>query len=381
MIYVVTTTINVPTFLKDIKGDFKAIVIGDVKTPKETRAFCDSIDAWYLDIDDQKKAIPKELWDMMPFNTGSRKMIGTYLAYQAGADKVIMMDDDNFPIGGRFIKKHSIVGSQVEHYLIKKKSGWFNSADAVMEEAFVPFYPRGYPWSQRFSGDKIAKLTPMKIKIVVNQGLVLGDPDIDAVSRLFWPIEVTAMRPEFEPTFALAPSTWSSFNDQNTALAREIIPVYFKPPSGGRNADIWACYIVQRHTGHMGDVVAFGHPLVRQIRNEHDLREDYRLEELNNIATDDFVALLRGVKLTKDTYIDALGELIDGCLNERMVDLNSKQSRHSQFPSEETQMEKVQAVVELIDNFFTEYKAWYNFWKEEFNAGRSRDKKSSKVIP
>ena len=375
MIYVVTTTINVPTFLKDIAflkdiceedDNFEVIVIGDVKTPKEARAYCKKLGARYLNIEDQRKAIPEELWDLIPLNTGSRKMIGTYLAYQEGADTVIMMDDDNFPLDGEFIKRHRIVGGAVENCM-ESESGWFNTGFTVIEKNNMPFYPRGFPWSQRFTTpDLEAKGT--RRRVVVNQGLVLGDPDIDAVSRLFWPIEVTAMRPEFEPTFALAPGTWTSFNDQNTAIAREIIPLYFKPPSGGRNADIWAGYVIQRLTEHIGDVVAFGEPLVRHDRNPHDLREDYELEKLNNYATDAFISILRSVKLTKDNYLDALGELLDECfehfkLEKVKIDVNIKESDHSQYPSEEVQYERNQKANYMMLDFFMEYKEWYNFMK------------------
>lgn len=378
MVTIVTTTINVPTFLKDIaflkdineeNYNINVIVIGDVKTPKQAKPFCESLGFRYLSIADQKKVIPKELLDLIPYNTGSRKMIGTYLAYQEGADTVIMMDDDNFPLDGEFIKRHRIVGAAVENCM-ESESGWFNTGFTVLEKNNMPFYPRGFPWSERFTKPDLSARSTRR-KVVVNQGLVLGDPDIDAVSRLFWPIEVTAMRPQFEPTYALAPGTWTSFNDQNTALAREIIPLYFKPPSGGRNADIWAGYIVQRLTQHMGDVVAFGEPLVRHDRNPHDLREDYELEKLNNYATEHFVNILRGVKLTQNSYLEALGELIDGCLSSPTYfggSLKKKTIRHSQFPSPQKNRKRDEAGMELITSFFTEYKAWYNFMKGVENA-------------
>jgi len=367
MMYLVTTTINVPTFLEDIckKNDnFKAIVIGDLKTPKEAWPFCESLGVRYLDIDDQKKAIPKELWDMMPLNTGSRKMIGTYLAYlEPDCEGVIMMDDDNFPVEERFITAHSIVGKVAKHSIIQSESGWFNTAESMSEKNNIPFYPRGYPWSQRFN-EAMTHETVGMVKAVVNQGIVLGDPDIDAVSRLFYPIEVTGIYPHYYPNFSLSPGTWSSFNDQNTALSRELIPVYFKPPSGSRNADIWVGYVIQRLTEHMGDVVAFGQPLVRQVRNGHDLWEDYELEKLNNIATDDFVALLRGVELTANSYIDALGELVEWCLPHTPDLLETYDTyRHSQYPTLEKQRERNEAAMDLIWDFFIDYKAWYDFMK------------------
>ncbi len=333
MIYIVTTTINVPTFLKSIKGDFKAIVIGDVKTPKEAKDYCKKHDAWYLDLEAQEKAVPKELFDMFPLNSATRKMIGTYLAYQAGADSVIMMDDDNYPVDGEFIHGHGVVvRKRVLRKTIKSSIGWFNTGEAMVERYNIPYYPRGYPWSQRFIEYEMISEKEWK-NVVVNQGMVLGDPDIDAVSRLFWPISVN----ELKYSFALASGTWSCFNDQNTAISREIIPVYFKPPSGGRNADIWTGFVIQRLTEHMGDVVAFGQPLVNHYRNPHDLREDYRQEELSNIATDDFIALLRSAKLTKDNYLDALGELLLQCLGKT-------DNRY-------------------ITEFMVEYLRWFNFMK------------------
>lgn len=363
--YLVTTTINVPTFLEDICKQIRGheiIVIGDEKTPKEAKSFCEARDINYYGLDDQKAAIPKELWDLMPFNTGSRKMIGNYLAYMAGADGVIMMDDDNYPVDDGFISKHRIVErNRALRKTIASDIGWFNTAEGMVERYNIPYYPRGYPWSQRFFEYRMTS-EKQWVNVVVNQGMVLGDPDIDAVSRLFWPISVT----ELKYCFALAPGTWSSWNDQNTALAREIIPVYFKPPSAGRNADIWAGYVVNRLAEHMGDVIAYGQPLVRQVRNPHDLREDYELEKVNNMATDDFVALLRGVKLTADNYLDALGELIEQCqwgTRHHVGTLSLEDSQHSQYPSLEKQRHRWFQGLDMITTFFEEYRAWYNFMR------------------
>ena len=105
--------------------------------------------------------------------------------------------------------------------------------------------------------DNIKKTTD-NIRVVLNAGLWLGDPDIDALSRLFWPIKTIAMDSRFEPNYGLGNGTWAPFNDQNTAISREIMPIFFRPPSTGRNCDIWTSYVVVKLAEHMGDIISFG---------------------------------------------------------------------------------------------------------------------------
>ena len=380
---VITSTINVPTFLRGLcenatlhnMDDFSIMVIGDVKTPEESRQYCNGlsrefeVEIKYLDIKDQEKAFQDymPLWNIIPLNNNVRKMIGTFLAYMEGCERVIMVDDDNYATGNNFIGYHNIAGTTTEMDLIQSPSGWYNICESMIEKNRIPFYPRGYPWGQRFLNPALNKEKKKK-RIVVNGGLVLKHPDIDAVSRLFWPIEVIAIDSDFDPYFGLSPGTWAPFNDQNTAICRELIPVYYKPPAGLRNADIWTSYIIARLAEHMGDVISFGQPLVRQIRNHHDLREDYRQEESHNRATDQFVSILRGINLTEDTYLDGLGELIGKSLecissnsdsSEIINDQGEGEPRHQQLPSKDEQITMKRQERDMIKSFFIEYQKWH----------------------
>ena len=228
------TTINVPAFLKDLcknvishnQREISILVIGDKKTPIETRQFCDKmstdygIEIEYMDIKDQERALSKhqELLEIIPVNTPDRIILGGMLAYLRGCDRLIAVDDDNYVTEHDFVGYHCITGTKVELDLIKSESGWFNVHEALEEKNNIPFYPRGFPWSQRNPEPSKKTRQTKEVKIVVNQGLVLGDPDIDAISRLFWPIRATGMKSEFESQFGLYPGTWAPFNYQNTSL-------------------------------------------------------------------------------------------------------------------------------------------------------------------
>jgi hypothetical protein len=90
---------------------------------------------------------------------------------------------------------------------------------------------------------------------------------------------------------------------------REVVLAYFLSPYVGRYDDIWASYIVSRIAQHLGDVIAFGDPLVRQERNPHDLWKDLDAERNGMILTDGFCAALRAITLTGTGYQECFGEV------------------------------------------------------------------------
>ena len=352
------TTINVPNILEGLcqnaishqQKELSVLVIGDTKTPAETAAYCErtskeyGIEIEYLDIAAQEKALSEhqDLLRIIPLNTPDRVMLGGMLAYLRGCERLIALDDDNFMTDHDFVGYHSITGTEVELELIESESGWFNVHEALKEENDIPFYPRGFPWGHRSPEAGSTTRSTKAARVVVNQGLVLSDPDIDAISRLFWPIRATGMRPTFQPQFGLSRGTWAPFNYQNTSLCRELIPVYYRPRSTQRNADIWTAYLITRLAQHFDDTICYGQPLVNQIRNPHDLWDDLDVELVNNRATDHFVTLLRDVSLTKNTYFEALGELLTEAI---------KTLEHMDVGGS--------AETEMIRQFFVEYQGWY----------------------
>lgn len=314
------TTINEPVFLRSLCDNIKKnrheketdiLIIGDKKTPDIT-GFCQevqrntSVQIEYLDVAQQNKVIPKPLLKMFDYNTPDRTILGGMLAYIRGAQRVIAVDDDNYVTEADFVGWHSEVGKSKNKQLISSDTGWFNVHESL--DADVEFYPRGYPFGERYKRVKV-EISYARKRTIVNQGLVLGDPDIDAIQRLAHPINAKRMNAKYEEQYGLL-STWSPFNYQNTCLYRELIPCYFRPKSGLRNADIWTAYIFNRLAEHMGDVITFGQPLVNQVRNEHNLFDDLDVELQNNKETDCFCAVIRNIELTNQTYFGALTELI-----------------------------------------------------------------------
>ena len=112
--HIVLTTINMPSVIEDLLentkqhnhiDETKIWVIGDIQTPEETRDLCQTVseqglETIYLDIAEQNNIGKNfiEFYDRLPLANESRRNVGFIAAYQDGAEILISMDDDNFPL-------------------------------------------------------------------------------------------------------------------------------------------------------------------------------------------------------------------------------------------------------------------------------------------
>ena len=134
----------------------------------------------------------------------------------------------------------------------------------------------------------------------------MGDPDIDAATRLAHPVEVTRYR--LDHSFFLAPGARCPFKAQNAALACAALPAYFLSAYVGHHDDIFASFVVKRIADHLGCGVSLGRPLVRQQRNEHDLLRNFGLERVGMGHVDSFTEALDRGTLYGDSFADCASE-------------------------------------------------------------------------
>ena len=217
---IVTTTINIPYFLDDFSKNaikynhenIKFYIIGDLKTPKEIKNYLNKLslnykfEYQYFDIDEQEHRLKdqKKLLEVIPYNSGSRKMLGNYIAYNDGADLLIQIDDDNFILDEDFISHHQRVCKPIDINLYDSNTGWYNVYLNLNEKNNIPFFPRGFPWSKRdYHNENIIKQTSEKKIVSVINGFVFEDPDIDAIARLNWPINVISSKKDINEQMEL----------------------------------------------------------------------------------------------------------------------------------------------------------------------------------
>jgi glycosyltransferase involved in cell wall biosynthesis len=322
----VTTTIRVPQLLRDYAKDAinhgrkleRMIVIGDKKTPGEVESFCAQVQSEtrvpcrYVSPEAQERYLERfpAFGTFLPWNCIQRRNVGLLMAYDEGSDIVVTIDDDNLISQPDYFGKHEHLGDTIDLDIVSHDSGWWNVCEMLVEEHGFPFYHRGHPLSKRWTGGDF-KTHKAKGRSVVNAGLWLEEPDIDAVTRLCHPVRVLSRNSKFPEWLACNKGTWAPFNSQNTALLREVIPGYLLFPYVGRYDDIWASYVVRHITDHLNDYVTYGAPMVRQERNPHNYFVDFDAERLGLERNDIFLGALKACVLSGRTYREAFAQIAE----------------------------------------------------------------------
>ncbi|HUV05166.1 MAG TPA: hypothetical protein VMX94_08665 [Armatimonadota bacterium] len=330
---IVTTTIHVPHLLdgyvenlnKHGHKDVSFVIIGDLKTPPEINDYVGNANASqpykfdYWDVDRQRgwlKRFP-DLDKLIPYNSIQRRNLGTLIAAEQGNEAIIWIDDDNFVTDDDFVGLHTSLGLRQKVKAIKSSTSWFNPCDLLETQKNRRIYHRGYPHSKRWQQEKLSQVEQAG-RVVVNEGLWFGAPDVDAVTHLEEPCEVTALKPAYASENAvLAWGTWAPFNSQNTGLLSELLPCAYLVVMGDelygqkidRYDDIWMSYFTKKCADRMGDFVRFGRPLVRQTRNPHDLVKDLAKELPGMILTEKLAVTLDEIELTSSDYLSCYEEL------------------------------------------------------------------------
>jgi hypothetical protein len=274
-LHVVVTTIQPPTAsmvelhrrLKEVAG--RLVVAGDRKGP----ATFDLPECDFLSLAAQS-ASGFRLAETLPVGHYARKNIGYLHAIRSGAACIYETDDDNAPLASWCARSEKV---QNVRRISSRGSRWVN-----VYKYFTPelIWPRGLPLEEIHArlpeagvlneGNGDVLLSP------IQQGLVNGSPDVDAVWRL------TMDRPfEFEnqSSIYLEPGNWCPFNTQSTWWWPVAFPLLYVPSHCSfRMCDIWKSFVAQRCLWAMGKGVVFHAPEVVQDRNTHDLSKDFEAE-------------------------------------------------------------------------------------------------------
>lgn len=314
--HIVLTTIYEPHVIFDLQknisryghlDDTVCWVVGDKKTPPSCAALCQSVsnlglETHFLDVEEQDRWGRKfpGFYRQIPFNNESRRNIGYLHALEHGCERLISVDDDNFPAGDDFIGSHSRTGKPWSGRLVEEATGFHNICEHLTIEPDRLIFPRGFPFEMRNKRNNYKSVMPAaEVIIGISSGLWINEPDVDAITRING--KITSKKYHGPPSLVLSQTTWSPINTQNTSVWHELIPSFlcipmgFELPGGciERYGDIWSGYLLQSIIRDTPYHASFGYPVVEHRRNEHDCMEDLRLEYWGMLLTDWFLSLLR----------------------------------------------------------------------------------------
>ena len=208
---------------------------------------------------------------VLPWKSLSRRNLAFLAALKDGADIVISVDDDNMPMSESYFWDYEhIFETPFNGLAASSDTHWFDPGQLLVPQTKHRGIPHGRH-RHRYE-------TVTNAKIGAAAGLVLGDPDIDATTRIEHYPDIHQVSQLAHSGVIVSHCIHAVFNSQNSAVLREFVPAWFMPPGVGRHDDIFASLIVQRVMRDRGYHVHFGRPFAWQQRNEHNLISDLRKE-------------------------------------------------------------------------------------------------------
>lgn len=279
MLHAVITTIQPPTpCMVALAARLQAvgaplIVVGDAAGP----ASYDVSGSRLLTLADQL-SLPYRLAQLLPTGHYARKNLGYLTAMSAGAGIIYETDDDNAPKANW--------GPRLIDVEAREVSGprWLNVYRAFTDQLI---WPRGLPLDRIRTSDPVnlEQARVVQCTAPIQQGLVDGSPDVDAVWRLVLDHPFAF---QSAPSVMVSPGTWCPFNTQSTWWWPAAYPLMYLPSHCSfRMTDIWRGLVAQRCLWAMGRSLVFHAAEVDQQRNLHNLVRDFEHEVpgyLNNDA-------------------------------------------------------------------------------------------------
>jgi hypothetical protein len=267
--YTVLTTIQPPTpaverlarAVRTLNG--KMLVVGDRKGPDQYPV----AGAELLSLARQVK-LPLRLPKALPLNHYTRKNLGYLVAISRGAQVIYETDDDNRP-PARWQRREPQTSARAV-----TRPGWCNVYRFFTRELI---WPRGLPLEEINQPGGVARAGRLRsVRSLIQQDLVSGSPDVDAIWRLALDHPV---RFSSAASVTLLRGVWCPFNSQSTWWWPETYPLMYLPSfCSFRMTDIWRSFIAQRCLWELGGTVTFHASGVVQDRNAHNLLRDFKDE-------------------------------------------------------------------------------------------------------
>lgn len=233
--------------------------VGDVPSPADFNlSGCE-----FLPIEAQRE-LPFQYAGIAPERHYARKNIGYLVAISRGAQWLLETDDDNCPLDAFWDMASGWSYGHIEG------SGWYNVYEWFKTDA----WPRGFPLEHVLSANEEFQVRDTQtLRPLVWQGLVSGEPDVDAIYRL---TRKDPARFATNTPLVLGRNVWSPFNSQNTLWSRAAFPLLYLPATCSfRATDIIRGYVALRSLWELDASIAFLPPTAVQERNEHDLMRDF----------------------------------------------------------------------------------------------------------
>ncbi len=280
-VFIVVPTIRencITDFLSAWQSEFKdltVIVVEDNPQKTFNIKHYNVLHYCWLDIDNE---LGENSW-IIPRRTDCVRSFGYYKAYKLGADIIITLDDDCYPVNGNFVKTH------INRLTTGNENAWVSSLENLI--------PRGVPY---YNLNRINEC-------VLNHGLWEGIADYDAITQL------TIERQKNEPVWidkTIPVGKYFPMCGMNISWKRELTPAMYFLLMGrdyefDRFGDIWCGIISKKIIDHLGYAVNSGSPAILHKRASN-VWQNLKKELPGLPVNEEFWTVVDNIKITSDSF-------------------------------------------------------------------------------
>ena len=256
---------------------------------------------------ERQKTLGYRIHDLLEYRSYPRKNIGYLYAIQHGAKIIYETDDDNSPTSGKITFYQQETG---DFFVYKTDSAMVNPYEHFGQSTI---WPRGYPLDHIGDPPSHRFVKCAGVDTSVQQGVVNGDPDVDAIFRLTRKDKGVNLNVEFDakaPPVVLPPNTLAPFNSQNTLFLHKALWALLLPTTVTfRVCDIWRGYWAQRLLWDVGTHLSFFPPNAVQFRNAHDYLSDFKEEKVVYYESGRLIEFLNKWKSDKPDFFSRVLDL------------------------------------------------------------------------
>ena len=296
--FIVIPTIRNLDFLKSWKQQFKDtfIIVCEDRPQKTIQLPKVGKKIYHYSWQEIDQELGKSSW-IIPRKVSGIRNFGFIKAFELGADIIITIDDDCYPV-----KNHDLVKLHSQNLSLKTPFKWTNTYPDARH-----LYTRGMPYLNR-----------EEALVMASHGLWTNVLDFDGPTHL----QNLNFKAEFAEHFLqiIPQGAYYPMCSMNLAFKREIAPLMYFPLMGedkegnkwgyDRFDDIWAGIFSKKIMDHLGYSVINGAPFVEHRKASDPFKN--LIKEAAGIETNEKIWLeVDKVKLSSDNVIDSYRELIN----------------------------------------------------------------------
>lgn len=294
----------------------------------------------------------KEYLSVIPRRCHAETSFGFLVAYEEFPDLVIELDDDVFPVQGyNLVDDHSDNLFNGSGICVRSNRKWYNSIENLELGVNARFFPRGHPYGHEARAEEYL-WSDEGSDCILNMGLWLGHPDLDALTILYHggldgkcSIEATKCK---RKKVIVGEGVYSALCSMNTSLIPEIIPAFYQLYMNfmgiDRFDDIWSGIFLKKIADHLEHKVCLGEPLIYHNKRPRDVFRDLESELGGMMINEILWIIVDALDIEGETYWDGYNSLVSG-LEENTMKL--PHSRHQKFVMK--QIEKMRLWLTIID--------------------------------